>query len=184
MSGSTPFSRDAWDQNTSTYEIIRAMPFNAELAAGTLERGALQALHHAGRALSHRLRPRSRSRPPRRRTRPDRAVRQFRGGSDRGRAALHGLVLRAIRHHLQPCRHAALSPACHHYVSYLLATAHAEPYEVLLGALLPASGLCRGRAISTPAQRQSIRIGPGSTPMRAKTSRRRPRRDRRHGRSR
>src|SRR5205085_4249009 len=30
-----------------------------------------------------------------------------------------------------------LSPACHHYVSYLLATAHAEPYEVLLGALLP-----------------------------------------------
>ena len=30
-----------------------------------------------------------------------------------------------------------LSPACHHYVSYLIATAYAEPYEVLLGALLP-----------------------------------------------
>src|SRR5437588_493945 len=30
-----------------------------------------------------------------------------------------------------------LSPACHHYVSYLLATAYAEPYEVVLGALLP-----------------------------------------------
>ena len=31
----------------------------------------------------------------------------------------------------------ALSPACHHYVSFLLATAYAEPYEVVLGALLP-----------------------------------------------
>ena len=31
----------------------------------------------------------------------------------------------------------ALSPACHHYVSFLLATAYGEPYEVLLGALLP-----------------------------------------------
>jgi len=30
-----------------------------------------------------------------------------------------------------------LSPACHHYVSFLIATAYAEPYEVLLGALLP-----------------------------------------------
>jgi len=30
-----------------------------------------------------------------------------------------------------------VSPGCHHYVSFLLATAHAEPYEVLLGALLP-----------------------------------------------
>ena len=30
-----------------------------------------------------------------------------------------------------------LSPACHHYVSFLLATAYAEPYEVVLGALLP-----------------------------------------------
>ena len=29
------------------------------------------------------------------------------------------------------------SPACHHYVSYLMATAYAEPYEVVLGALLP-----------------------------------------------
>jgi thiaminase/transcriptional activator TenA len=30
-----------------------------------------------------------------------------------------------------------LSPACHHYVSFLLATAYGEPYDVLLGALLP-----------------------------------------------
>src|SRR4051794_17266224 len=30
------FSRAAWDQNAHTYELIRRMPFNAELAAGTL----------------------------------------------------------------------------------------------------------------------------------------------------
>jgi thiaminase len=31
-----PFSREAWDRNARIYEAIRAMPFNAELAAGTL----------------------------------------------------------------------------------------------------------------------------------------------------
>src|ERR1700748_2662114 len=30
------FSRAAWERNAKTYEIIRTMPFNAELAAGTL----------------------------------------------------------------------------------------------------------------------------------------------------
>src|SRR2546425_11651232 len=30
------FSREAWDRNAHTYEIIRTMPFNAELTAGTL----------------------------------------------------------------------------------------------------------------------------------------------------
>src|SRR5919107_1656792 len=30
------FSREAWDRNAALYEIIRTMPFNAELAAGTL----------------------------------------------------------------------------------------------------------------------------------------------------
>src|SRR5919112_2784323 len=31
-----PFSREAWDRNVALYEAIRTMPFNAELAAGTL----------------------------------------------------------------------------------------------------------------------------------------------------
>ena len=30
------FSREAWAANATLYETIRAMPFNAELAAGTL----------------------------------------------------------------------------------------------------------------------------------------------------
>src|SRR5712691_750409 len=36
MTETTPFSRAAWDKNAQVYEVIRAMPFNAELAAGTL----------------------------------------------------------------------------------------------------------------------------------------------------
>src|ERR1700730_18823066 len=36
MTATTPFSRAAWDQNAHVYDIIRSMPFNAELAAGTL----------------------------------------------------------------------------------------------------------------------------------------------------
>ena len=30
------FSREAWDQNARAYEIIRTMPFNTQLADGTL----------------------------------------------------------------------------------------------------------------------------------------------------
>ena len=38
MNGTTDisFSRDAWNRNARVYEVIRTMPFNAELAAGTL----------------------------------------------------------------------------------------------------------------------------------------------------
>ena len=31
-----PFSQEAWTRNAALYETIRTMPFNAELAAGTL----------------------------------------------------------------------------------------------------------------------------------------------------
>ena len=30
------FSRTAWDRNAPIYDVIRRMPFNAELAAGSL----------------------------------------------------------------------------------------------------------------------------------------------------
>ena len=30
------FSRNAWDRNAPVYDVIRGMPFNAELAAGAL----------------------------------------------------------------------------------------------------------------------------------------------------
>src|SRR5919204_2211086 len=36
MSGTSLFSREAWERNAAIYEAIRAMPFNAQLASGSL----------------------------------------------------------------------------------------------------------------------------------------------------
>ncbi len=133
-----PFSRVAWDRNAATYEIIRTMPFNAELAAGTLSEARFkhyitQDAHYLigfGRALTLAA-----AKAPD----PDRIV-QFAKSAEGAivvERALHGSFFE--RYGITPEMFAAtpLSPACHHYVSYLIATAHAEPYEVLLGALLP-----------------------------------------------
>jgi thiaminase/transcriptional activator TenA len=132
------FSRTAWERNAKTYEVIRTMPFNAELAAGTLSEARFkhyitQDAHYLigfGRALTIAA-----AKAPD----PDRIV-QFANsaaGAIVVERALHGSFFR--QYGITPEVFAAtpLSPACDHYVSYLLATAYAEPYEVLLGALLP-----------------------------------------------
>jgi thiaminase/transcriptional activator TenA len=51
--------------------------------------------------------------------------------------ALHGSFFRQYAITSDAFAQTPLSPACHHYVSFLLATAYGEPYDVLLGALLP-----------------------------------------------
>jgi thiaminase (transcriptional activator TenA) len=138
MSGTTPFSRAAWDRNARIYEIIRTMPFNAELAAGTLSEARFkhyitQDAHYLigfGRALAMAA-----AKAPD----PDRIV-QFAKSAEGAivvERALHGSFFAQYAITPQHFSTTPLSPACHHYVSFLLATAHAEPYEVLLGALLP-----------------------------------------------
>ena len=51
--------------------------------------------------------------------------------------ALHGSFFEQFAITPEMFAQTPLSPTCHHYVCYLLATAYSEPYEVLLGALLP-----------------------------------------------
>ena len=132
------FSREAWERNARLYEVIRAMPFNAELAAGTLSEARfkhyiVQDAHYLvgfGRALALAA-----AKAPD----ADRVV-QFAKSAEGAivvERALHGSFL--AQYGITPEMFAAtpLAPACHHYVSYLLAAAHAEPYEVVLGALLP-----------------------------------------------
>jgi thiaminase/transcriptional activator TenA len=132
------FSRTAWERNAKTYEVIRTMPFNAELAAGTLSEARFkhyitQDAHYLigfGRALTIAA-----AKAPD----PDRIV-QFANsaaGAIVVERALHGSFFRQYGITPEVFATTPLSPACHHYVSYLLATAYAEPYEVLLGALLP-----------------------------------------------
>jgi len=132
------FSREAWERNARLYEVIRTMPFNTELAAGTLSEARfkhyiVQDAHYLvgfGRALALAA-----AKAPD----ADRVV-QFAKSAEGAivvERALHGSFF--AQYGITPDVFVAtpLSPVCHHYVSYLLATAHAEPYEVVLGALLP-----------------------------------------------
>jgi thiaminase (transcriptional activator TenA) len=132
------FSRVAWERNAATYEVIRAMPFNTELAAGSLSEARFkhyitQDAHYLigfGRALTLAA-----AKAPN----PDRVV-QFAKSAEGAivvERALHGSFFQAYGITAEVFARTPLSPACHHYVSYLLATAFGEPYEVLLGALLP-----------------------------------------------
>jgi thiaminase/transcriptional activator TenA len=134
----SPFSREAWDRNAAVYERIRTMPFNAELAAGTLSEARFkhyitQDAHYLvgfGRALTLAA-----AKAPN----PDRVV-QFAKSAEGAivvERALHGSFFAQYAITPDVFAQTPLSPVCHHYVSFLLATAYGEPYDVLLGALLP-----------------------------------------------
>jgi thiaminase/transcriptional activator TenA len=133
-----PFARAAWSRNDRAYDTIRTMAFNAELAAGTLSEARFkhyitQDAHYLvgfGRALTLAA-----AKAPS----PDRLI-QFAKSAEGAivvERALHGSFFEKYKITPEVFNATPLSPACHHYVSYLLSVAYAEPYEVLLGALLP-----------------------------------------------
>lgn len=133
-----PFSADAWSRNAALYERTRTMPFNAELAAGTLSRERfehymVQDAHYLigfGRALALAA-----AKAPE----PDRVV-QFADAAREAivvERALHGSFFARWGVTAEAFAATPVSPGAHHYVSYLLASAYAEPYEVVLAALLP-----------------------------------------------
>jgi len=165
------FSRAAWDRNAELYELIRTMPFNAELAQGTLSQARFkhyitQDAHYLigfGRALT--LAAAKAPDPTASRSSPGRRKAPS-WSSGRCTVVLCDWGIRADDFAATP-----LSPACHHYVSYLLATAYAEPYEVLLGALLPCFWIYAevGRDIHARASSGNP-YQPGSTPMPARRS--------------
>ena len=167
------FSREAWDRNARVYETIRTMAFNTELAAGTLSEARFkhyitQDAHYLvgfGRALALAA-----AKAPQ----PHRIV-QFAKSAEVAiivERALHGSFFEQFGITPQTFAEKPLSPACHHYVSYLMATAYAEPYEVVLGALLPCFGFMqRWGATSMPVRRCPTRTKRGSIPTRARNSR-------------
>src|SRR6478752_10234913 len=121
------FSHDAWRRNARVYETIRSMPFNAELAAGTLSEGRFkhyitQDAHYLigfGRALGLAA-----AKAPN----PDRIV-QFAKAAEVAivvERALHGSFFSQLAITPEVFAQTPLSPTCHHYVCYLLATAYAE----------------------------------------------------------
>ena len=132
------FSQEAWTRNRAPYEAIRTMPFNLELAAGTLSEARfkqyiVQDAHYLvafGRALALVA-----AKAPT----PDRIV-HFAKAAEVAivvERSLHGSFFTAFGIGPEDFATTPVSPAGQHYASYLLATAYAEPYEVVLGALLP-----------------------------------------------
>lgn len=132
------FSADAWSRNLALYDATLSMPFNAELAEGRLP---LEAFRHYivqdakyliafGQALAVAA---AKSDDP------DGIV-LFAGAAREAVVVERGLHEDYFgRFGLDAATVAArpMSPACHHYTSFLLATAFREPLPVVAAALLP-----------------------------------------------
>ena len=132
------FSKEAWTRIAPLYREILQMPFNQELAGGTLSREQfihymLQDAHyliHFGKALAV-----TGARAPD----PD-AVIQFAHSAEACivvERALHEGFFKTYGINAEDAAITKPSPTCSHYISYLLATAHNAPYEVAVAALLP-----------------------------------------------
>jgi thiaminase/transcriptional activator TenA len=132
------FAREAWQRIAPLYQAILDLPFNRELAAGSLSRERftfylLQDAHYLtyfARALAVTA-----ARAP-----DNDALIQFAG------SAREAVVVERALHEgffkdygISPAAAAATepSPTCAHYTHYLLALAYNAPYEVAVAALLP-----------------------------------------------
>jgi thiaminase/transcriptional activator TenA len=134
----TRFSDEAWERTTSLREAIHRLPFNVELASGSLSRDRFQTyiiqdaiyLGQFSRALAIAAAKA-----------PDTSMMQSFAQSAIGaiavEQALHGRYLREFGVDPTSIADAEPSPDCLAYTSYLIATAHHDPWEVLVAALLP-----------------------------------------------
>ena len=132
------FSDEAWERTRRLREAIHRLPFNTELAAGSLTRERfrgyiLQDALYLGR-FSRALAIAAAKAPD------SDAMQSFAQSALRAVAveqALHGQYLREFG--IDPARigEAEASPDCLAYTSYLIAAAYHEPWEVLVAALLP-----------------------------------------------
>jgi len=132
------FTEEAWQRTTALRRAIHRLPFNTELAAGTLapERFRFYIMQDAlylaqySRVLSLAAAKA-----------PDTASSQIFGHSALGAIAveqrLHEHYLREFGVEPAAVAAAEAAPDCLAYTSFLLATAHQRPWEVLVAALLP-----------------------------------------------
>jgi thiaminase/transcriptional activator TenA len=132
------FTQEAWARIGPLYEKIVELPFNRELAAGTLTRERfifymLQDAHYLtwfGRALAVTA-----ARAP-----DADALIQFAGSAREAvvvERALHESFFRTFNVSADAAAATRPSPTCAHYTHYLLALAYNAPYEVSVAALLP-----------------------------------------------
>jgi thiaminase (transcriptional activator TenA) len=132
------FSEEAWQQNAALREAIHRLPFNTELAAGTLSRERFRfyitqdALYLGQYARVLALAAAKA---------PEIATLQAFASSALGAVAveqaLHGRYLLEFGVDPASVMVAEPTPDCLAYTSFLLATAYQEPWEILVAALLP-----------------------------------------------
>ena len=166
------FSSDAWARNAALYEKTRTMPFNQELASGQLDEHAfrhymIQDAHYLvafGRALAVAA------------AKADNAdgVVQFADAAKNAvvvERSLHDGFMKQFGISADTFNATPLTPASHHYTSYLIATAWARPTPWPWPRCCPASGSTpRSAATSTPAPSSPTPTAPGSTPTPARNS--------------
>jgi len=132
------FSQDAWQRIAPVYAAILELPFNRELAAGTLSRKRFTFyllqdayyLTYFARALAVTA-----ARAP-----DNDALIQFAGSAREAvvvERALHEDFFKEYGISAAETAAAEPSPTCAHYTHYLLGLAYNAPYEVSVGALLP-----------------------------------------------
>ena len=132
------FSDEAWQQNAALREAIHRLPFNTELADGTLARERfrfyiVQDAIYLGQYARVLALAAARA--------PEIATLQAFANSALGAVAveqaLHGRYLQEFG--VDPASVMAAEPApdCLAYTSFLVATAYQEPWEILIAALLP-----------------------------------------------
>lgn len=157
------FSAQAWQRNARLYAATLALPFNQQLADGTLPRDVfqhymVQDAHYLvafGRALAVAA------------AKADGAdgVVQFAAAAQEAvvaERALHHSFMREYA--VTPAQFAQtpLSPACHHYCHFLQSVAWSRPYPVALAALLPCFWVYAevGRATLALAQKHAVQPHP------------------------
>jgi thiaminase/transcriptional activator TenA len=133
-----PFSDETWQRTARLRDAIKRLPFNTELAAGSLARDRFQGYIIQDSLYLGRF---SRALAIAAAKAPDAdAMQSFAQSALSAVAveqALHGRYLQEFG--IDPSRigEAEASPDCVAYTSYLLAAAYHEPWEVLVAALLP-----------------------------------------------
>ena len=136
------FSDQAWESTASLREAIHRLPFNTELAAGSLSRDRFQTYIVQDAIYLSRF---SRALAVAAAKAPDTSTMQSFAQSALGaiavEQALHARFLRDFG--VDPARvaDAEPSPDCLAYTSYLIASAYHDPWEVLVAALLPCFSL-------------------------------------------
>ena len=150
----TAFSSGAWSRNAALYGAARLLPFNAELAAGTLPPQAfrhymIQDAHYlVGFAQALALAAARSDRPEH--------VAQFAGAAAAAievERTLHTDFFTRFGVSAQEVAATPATPVTHHYVSFLLSSGFREPLAVHLAAMLPCFWIYReiGRDIHAHA---------------------------------